>query len=154
MCNPNNFCNKIATAKLEQFNLTIRDWCVRIYLLLVVTCIHQVWFTPADWCNQPVTVLPKSATQLTSTPTVYTVLENYHRVAELSAKWDAEPALVYCWAIIANDKPTLYQHLVNVSCLLALSSGNNCTIILLIFSLYTCIRASMITLFNYHFCVT
>ena len=42
MCSPNNICNKIAPAKLEQFNLTIRDWCVRIYLLLVVTFIDQV----------------------------------------------------------------------------------------------------------------
>ena len=36
MCNPNNICNKIAPAKLEQFNLTITDWCVRI--LLVACC--------------------------------------------------------------------------------------------------------------------
>ena len=49
---------------------------------------------------------------------------------------------------LANIISTLGQ----CFCLLALSSGNNCTIILIMFSLY--IRASMITLFNYHFCVT
>ena len=38
MCNPNNSCNKIAPAKLEQFDLTITAWCVRIYLLLVTCC--------------------------------------------------------------------------------------------------------------------
>ena len=66
MCNPNNSCNKIAPAELEQFNLTMTDWSVRIYLLLVVICIHPL-FTPADWCNQPVTVLPRSATHDNST---------------------------------------------------------------------------------------
>ena len=35
MCNLNNSCNKIVPAKFEQFNLTIKDWCVRIYLLLI-----------------------------------------------------------------------------------------------------------------------
>ena len=33
-------------------------------------------------------------TQLVLTPSVYEVLENYHQVAELSAKWDAELVLV------------------------------------------------------------
>ena len=35
-----NSYNKIAPAEVEQFNLTITDWCVRIYLLLIDTCIH------------------------------------------------------------------------------------------------------------------
>ena len=40
MCNLNNSCNKIAPAKLEQFNLTIKDLCVRIYLLFVTCCYY------------------------------------------------------------------------------------------------------------------
>ena len=38
MRNLNNSCNKIAHAKLEQFNLTIKDWW--IYLLFVTCCYY------------------------------------------------------------------------------------------------------------------
>ena len=40
MCNLKNSCKKIGPAKLEQFNLTIKDWCVRIYLLFVTCCYY------------------------------------------------------------------------------------------------------------------
>ena len=96
MCNLNNSCNKIAPAKFEQFNLTIKDWCVLYTCYLLLVAIIHPWFTPVDWCNQPVTVLPRSATHdnSTSVNTYCIVLENHHRVAELSSKSDAEPALV------------------------------------------------------------
>ena len=68
MCNPNNSCNKIAPAKLEQFNLTITDWCVRIYLLLAVYTLDLGLLprTGVTWV-QPVTVLPNSVTRDNST---------------------------------------------------------------------------------------
>ena len=75
MCNPNNSCNKIAPAKVEQFNLTVTAWCVSnciLYLLLVYTpdlLPLGVVTSRKQFCREVRLI----TTQLVSTTTVYII---------------------------------------------------------------------------------
>ena len=63
MCNPNNSFNKIAPAKVEQFNLTITAWCVRIYTCYLLLLVYTLDLLP----RPGVKVFPRTATHDNST---------------------------------------------------------------------------------------